>query len=630
MSRQQEDGAGATRKRGLRALPRMLRRVPGFILKLAHMTRFAFQSWHMAHFLAPFNIYNASDCASQLSKSRLKWPIDSDNSSDECLLLAVIDLLQREPTLRERFPRPIASGQYGPFGEWLLSDVESPFTEDERQRLRHLWKSRPSLAARRLWQHHDHLRALIPLGLLPSWRRSLFYWMTHTARPAHGTPLSSILWFFAELEDDPSCAADEMWLDSPSWQAKHPEAFADGRGAFLTWSHRFIGKAVPVCDIPRATAPFIEKSNHSGVNLFGHFCYPSGLGEAAWQMRRGLEVAGIPVAARDMPASIQHDTLDRHGMRGPEVHPVSIYVLPPEHRLSEIHSRSMSHPKADAKRVAVWYWELERAPEIWKQRARAYQEIWAPTRFIRDSFSATLDVPVRAMLPGVALEPFTARPRSWFGLSENTFTVLFSFDMCSVMERKNPLALIRAFRQAFRRGEDALLVLKISRGSHDPENLAHLREEEAKGQILIIDSVMPRSDATALMACCDAYASLHRSEGFGLTMAEAMLLGKPVVATGYSGNCDFMTKRSSYLVGYDKVVINRNLPQYPTGIAWAEPDEEEASEHLRRIYDRPTEAKAVALRGQTLARRVLDPLAASLRVRQRLAEMTGKSLVRAA
>lgn len=630
MARQHEEGAGATKARGLRALPRMLWRTPGFLLKLAYMARFAAQSWYMAQFMEPFQIYDAADCASELDKSGLDWPNSSDGSPDERLLLGVIGLLQREPALRTRFPRPIASGLGGSFGQWLVSDTTSPLTEDERDRLRYLWKTRPSLAARRLWQHMDHVRTLIPLGLLPPWRRALFRWMSATARLAYKTPLSSIVWFFAELEDDPSFGADEMWLDSPAWQAKHPEAFAGERCAFLQWTQRYLGKNPPACENPPPPSPFIEEASPGGVNLFGHFCYPSGLGEAAWQMRRGLEAAGVPIAPRDMPASVHHDFLDRHGMRGPEVHPVSIYVLPPEHRLGEIHARSMSHPREDSRRIAVWYWELERAPDLWKQRARAFQEIWAPTRFIRDSFAASLDVPVRAMLPGVALAPFCPRPRSWFGLPENPFTVLFNFDMCSVMERKNPLALIRAFRQAFHHGEDALLVLKVSRGNHDPEKLALLRAEEEKGQIIIIDQVMTRSDATALMACCDAYASLHRSEGFGLTMAEAMLLGKPVVATNYSGNCDFMTKRSSYLVGYQKVVIARNLPQYPAGIAWAEPDEEEAAEHLRRIYDRPTEGRSVALRGQALVRRVLDPLAATLRVRQRLAELTGIPLVRAA
>jgi len=106
-------------------------------------------------------------------------------------------------------------------------------------------------------------------------------------------------------------------------------------------------------------------------------------------------------------------------------------------------------------------------------------------------------------------------------------------------------------------------------------------------------------------------------------MAEAMLLGKPVVATDYSGNRDFMTKRTSYLAGYRKVPIARDLPQYPAGIPWAEPDEDEAADHLRRMFERPAEARAVALRGQALARRVLDPVAASHRLRQRLSELAG-------
>ena len=102
-----------------------------------------------------------------------------------------------------------------------------------------------------------------------------------------------------------------------------------------------------------------------------------------------------------------------------------------------------------------------------------------------------------------------------------------------------------------------------------------------------------------------------------------MLMGKPVVATDYSGNRDFMTKRTSYLTGYRKVPIARDLPQYPAGIPWAEPDEEEAADHLRRIFERPAEASAVALRGQGLVRRILDPVAASHRLRQRLAELAG-------
>ena len=192
--------------------------------------------------------------------------------------------------------------------------------------------------------------------------------------------------------------------------------------------------------------------------------------------------------------------------------------------------------------------------------------------------------------------------------------VLFAFDMCSVMERKNPLGLVRAFRRAFKPTDDAVLVIKVTRGNFDPEGMALLRAEEAKGQMVIIDRVMSRAEAMALMACCDCYASLHRSEGFGLTLAEAMLLGKPAIGTNYSGNLDFMTPEVSRLVEFKKMVIANQLPQYPKGVVWAQPDEEHAGTILREFYDKPDTAKKIGLAGKLHAEHVLEPKAAAGRV----------------
>jgi len=136
--------------------------------------------------------------------------------------------------------------------------------------------------------------------------------------------------------------------------------------------------------------------------------------------------------------------------------------------------------------------------------------------------------------------------------------------------------------------------------------------------VRIVDRVMSRADAMALIQCCDTYASLHRSEGFGLTLAEAMLLGKPAVGTNYSGNLDFMTPEVSRLVDFRKVTIADDLPQYPKGVVWAEPDEDHAGLILREIYDRPVEARDMAVRGQEHARRVLAPGMAAERVQKAL------------
>jgi glycosyltransferase involved in cell wall biosynthesis len=269
------------------------------------------------------------------------------------------------------------------------------------------------------------------------------------------------------------------------------------------------------------------------------------------------------------------------------------------------------------RRVAVWYWELEELPREWAGQLGWADEVWAPTRFTADCFRKYVAVPVVPMLPGVELPLFKPRPRSHFGLPDDRFTFLFSFDMASVMERKNPLGLIAAFRRAFRSDDRAHLVIKVSRGEKDPDSLTRLRSAAGDG-VTIIDEVMTREDALALLGCADCYVSLHRSEGLGLGMAESMLLGKPVIATGYSGNIDFMSPDAAHLVEYRRVPIVENLDPYPKGCHWAEPSVEHAAELMRLVYDRPDEARALGERAKLHAGRVLSVEAAGRRMADRL------------
>ena len=173
-----------------------------------------------------------------------------------------------------------------------------------------------------------------------------------------------------------------------------------------------------------------------------------------------------------------------------------------------------------------------------------------------------MSMPVIQMMPGVELQPFTPRPRSDFGLGDDCFIFLFMFDMASIMERKNPLALIAAFAQAFRGNKKVQLVLKTSRGDSDPALIHQLHVAGTTIGARVIDKMMSREDSYALMQASDCYVSLHRSEGFGLTMAEAMLMGKPVIATGYSGNLDFMDSHNSLLVDCKVVRLQRDVPPY--------------------------------------------------------------------
>ena len=121
---------------------------------------------------------------------------------------------------------------------------------------------------------------------------------------------------------------------------------------------------------------------------------------------------------------------------------------------------------------------------------------------------------------------------------------------------------------------------------------------------------MNRADLLGFLAASDAYVSLHRAEGFGLPLAEAMLLGKPAVATNYSGNLDFMTPRNSWLVDFRRVALDRGHRPYPAGGTWAEPDLDHAAEQMRHVYRHREDANEVARRGRDELRALLSAAAA--------------------
>ena len=237
-------------------------------------------------------------------------------------------------------------------------------------------------------------------------------------------------------------------------------------------------------------------------------------------------------------------------------------------------------------------------PETWRKRASQLDEIWTATRFVADALRREFEIPVHEIMPGLELPAFVPLPRSSFGLDQDKFLFLFTFHMTSIMERKNPLGLIRAFKRAFPSDRSVGLVLKTSFGSEQPEQLAALHRAAQGSDITIIDAVYSQAEVLGLMQCCDAYVSLHRSEGYGLTMAEAMLLGKPVVATNYSGNLDFMSAETSLLVDYELVTLDRSHGPYEAGTRWAEPSLEHAAALMRRIAHDRDGARALGRRAQ--------------------------------
>ena len=205
------------------------------------------------------------------------------------------------------------------------------------------------------------------------------------------------------------------------------------------------------------------------------------------------------------------------------------------------------------------------------------------------------------------------------------FTFLFVYDFMSVCERKNPLALIEAFTRAFARGEGPVLVLKSINGDRHLEELERVKLAAAeRPDVFVIDRYFARDAATGLMSSCDCYVSLHRAEGFGLTMAEAMVLGKPVIATAYSGNLAFMRDDNAYLVPYRLVPVPEGVAPYSAGGEWAEPDVEHAARLMRHVVEHPEEALE---RGQRAREYLLKHHSVEVRaelIGQRLAEIRGQ------
>ncbi len=261
-----------------------------------------------------------------------------------------------------------------------------------------------------------------------------------------------------------------------------------------------------------------------------------------------------------------------------------------------------------ANRVAAhWLWELERMPARWTHAFSFCDELWASTEFVRQIFEPEARRPVR-LLHHAVMAPQSPGIAPDLGIPPDATVFLFMFDVASYVARKNPAAVIRAFLEAFSGGDErACLVIKAQNAGLRPELWAELAGMTADPRVILKDAKLSRDEVTALVASASAFVSLHRSEGFGRGPAEAMLLGIPVILTGYSGTTDFADENCACVVGYTLVPVQPG--EYPgvEGQRWAEPDVSQAAGFMRWIHQEPQAARAMGLRGQARAEGMLAP-----------------------
>ena len=595
-----------------------------------------------------------------------------------------IDFLRFQPEVRARFPKALSQGADGNFAKWLMGDGGQTIglSSAARQQLGDLLGKGLASQARQFFLFRADVRENLPHGLTSAGRPELFRWFMQHGRAEGGLRSEEILWLFLEAAEDPALELARAYLFTPSWQRLHPDGLTVfGREAFAGWFSATYGaapdwvdpsmwpdrmppsrqlrqayyarpewqachpaafdtqeRAALLVDWLRSEASDLSPNARAwcealtsqmigqelaagGVNLIGHFCCPSGVRVSAEALVEGMKQLGIQTSLRDVRTDIK-DEPNHVRFDGMEDFEVTIVHTQPEPFFDEAYRRSdLAERQPRTYRIAYWYWEFDSVPESWMAQACEVDEVWTATEFVAKGLRERLSIPVKTMFPGVQLNSYTRRDRRYFGLQEGKFTFLFNFHMNSVMERKNPLGLIKAFKTAFGPNDPAALVLKTMFGHHHPAQIQELRDAAAGSNITVIDQMYSPDEVLSLMDVCDAYVSLHRSEGLGLTMAEAMLMGKPVIATNYSGNIDFMDDTNSLLVPCELVKLGRSMPPYDADLFWAEPSVEHAAAWMRRLFEEPDWSREVGARGKASAEVKLSIKAAGRKVAQRLEEI---------
>ena len=270
------------------------------------------------------------------------------------------------------------------------------------------------------------------------------------------------------------------------------------------------------------------------------------------------------------------------------------------------------------------YWELPQAPLAWAPLLEPIDEIWAPNEFVAGSFRHIFDGPITIIPPCVDVVPQAVPPRDAFGLAPGRFHFLFTFDYFSFPARKNPIGVVRAFRAAFPRGDEPVALVIKSTGSQDqyPEIRAIIAKAASLDpRITVMDGTLTREEIEALIAGCDAYVSLHRSEGFGLGMVEAMSFGRPVIGTDFSGSTDFLSARTGYPVPFTPRPVRRGEYVYSEGQFWAEPDMEAAAKAMRAVFEDRAEASRRAEAGRAFVLDRYSRESVGAKVAARLAEI---------
>jgi glycosyltransferase involved in cell wall biosynthesis len=562
----------------------------------------------------------------------LRRPAGDSPSSIPLCRLALI-LWDHRQDLQRAFPRPWQEDRHG-FAHWFAGSSDGPeripreFTGAQAQPLP------PSRGPAKEDRRIEDLSSVLD---------------TRLAKDATGGRLSpaEIRWLTSDAGHDPSRRprvprlALEMYRRRPDLLRSFPDPLGADRQAIALWyatsgrqEYRLPAAVVrPILrtlpwrqriwarlwwekqqyrrrtDSPQARSePVVvlpkSPSGPAGISVIGWATAPTGVGEACRGTLEALAHAGIPWAlwTLDGRADGAPGAADETHGQGLPHEPLLFHVN--ADMMEHIQSRIPRSLHQGRHRIGYWFWELSHFPLYLSAAFRCVDEIWAPSRFCLESFRVTSPVEVHWVPPCVV--PTAAEPadREALGVKRDEFLFFFAFDALSVPERKNPGGLLAAFARTARGGgRPVRLLIKVNHAEADLGYVDQLRRRAEGLPVTLVTGTLPREAVNGLTAACDAYVSLHRSEGLGLPLIEAMYLGKPVIATGYGGVTDFLDDETGLVVRHRPLTLEVPHGPYPAGAVWAEPDVEHAAALMRALADAPESA---APRVAAARRRVLE------------------------
>lgn len=399
-----------------------------------------------------------------------------------------------------------------------------------------------------------------------------------------------------------------------------PDSF---KPAFRKLKDRMIKATYPSNQVNASPVAAASENNYpTGLNLIGYARAEMGIGESCRIAAKAINTTDIPFGIIDFTVGNSARMMDSswaHKEVNDPIYNTNLMVINADQTpLAYTH---LGHNFfAGRYNIGYWAWELPDFPDEWCDSFNLVQEVWVPSNFVVDSVSKKSRVPVIRIPHAIEVNcPVNVNRRS-FNLPENQFLFLSMYDTHSFQARKNPQGAIKSFQMAFDKEDTSVgLVLKVNNAKSYPAEVERLKEYiDGYKNIYLIEEILTRDNVNALINSVDCFVSLHRSEGFGLILAEAMYLGKPVIGTGWSGNIDFMNNMNSCPVNYEMVKVGEDHGPYKAYQVWAEPDIEHAAYYMKMLISDQHWSKKLGDKAMQTIRNEFSPEVVGKAINQRL------------